>query len=172
MDILTFACLAILVFIALIKYSEHTAQQALEKRWEMIEYYNREIANASELSTNMKSLCVTVINDSLDRFLLPRLLFYAVLDAFRTPHQKNEINQYLYGSATPSQEAQIKYETFIRSMIKVNAYNAPHWYFLFVIVLFSVAMVYFVFRKTNKSIESFMHQIVQVAIKQKSHLVA
>lgn len=146
MDIVTFTAVALVCFMGIVKYMEHKQAEALAQRWELVNF----IAE-TECNDELKSTIASMYTDSMDRFLLPKLLWYTIIIA-----SSKELKQKLISfdhDVVPTKEEKEIFNNAFKKMLKVNFSYVPHWYVLFGIIALLVLGVMEFFIRTGKTLD-------------------
>lgn len=147
MDIVTFAVLALIFFISIIKYMEHKEEEALVQRWELVNYIHDLECN----NDHLKETILSMFTNSMDRYLLPKLLFSTLIAIF-SGEFKNHIKKF-DDEVIPTKEEKEIFDAAFKKMIKVNFSYTPHWYVVFGIITLLILGVMEFFIRTGKTFD-------------------
>ncbi len=142
MSILTFTILLTIIFYALVKYGEHTTEQSLIKRYELVEYINTIDKSQNPL---IHQISIKMLTDSMDKNLLPKTVWHLILYSFKSKSKKIAINE-AYNTITQKDI----FKKLYKKMLEVNILNAIHWYIFFGIIASSISLIYLIFKQFEK----------------------
>ena len=144
MSILAFTILLTIIFYAIVKYGEHSTKQSLIKRYELVEYINT-IDKSQD--TLIYEVSMEFLLNSMNKNLLPKIVWFLFLYSFKSNSQKIEIQEY---DKNITKQQKDTLNQLSKKMIEVNILNAIHWYIFFGIIASSIALVYLIFKQFGK----------------------
>ena len=146
MSILTFTILLTIIFYAVVKYGEHTTKQSLIKRYELVECINKIDKSQNKL---IHKISIQTLYDSMDKNLLPKLIWSFFLYSIKSNAKKIKINE-AYNQITKQQKDKNTFNQLTKKMLEVNILNSIHWYIFFGLIASSIALIYLIFKQFGK----------------------
>ena len=140
---------------------QHTTELALNKRWKFVDFM-QPILNDDNYSPEFKRIILSMFNDSMEKRLLPKIIFFGLWSKFITPEKYHSYETSFKDEILQSNNKyHEKYWNAVALLIEINFYNAPHWYFFAVVPFMFVVIVVSIFMKANRIInKTFLETLV------------
>ncbi|PHR54625.1 MAG: hypothetical protein COA44_12755 [Arcobacter sp.] len=150
MDILEFTIIGLIVLFAVVKYMQHTTEQALNKRWKYVDFM-KPILDSDEYSVEFKEIILSMFNDSMQKNLLLKFIFFGSVVTIFQRKKYDEFNLLFKEQIlTDNKNHHKKFQEAIQLMIEINFYNAPHLYIIVGFFPILIIVIYSIFAKANK----------------------
>lgn len=133
-----------LIFIALVKYSQHTTELSLNKRWKLVNYI-KEINQDTEYCSEFKLLLNRMFLDSANKNLVPKMVIFMIYYLFKKD-EFEKLGKDFNKKILQSEKEHKAYKKALNIMFEINFLSSPHWY----LFLIFIAMIAFVFVKITK----------------------
>ena len=139
-DIFYVTIFLIVVFIAYTKYKQHTTEQAIINRWNLIKLINNTIQD-SNYDKETKMLLLNLPANSLNQSIIHNI-FYDIVVSCCTKKNK-QLSEKTLDTSDPKIKA-IVFEVF-----KTNLLLLPHWYIFYGVLIMLYLLVSSIFTKTT-----------------------
>lgn len=139
-----------IIFIVIVKYSQHTTEFSLERRWKLVNFI-KEVKKDSEYNEEFIRLLENMFIDSIDKNFLPKFVFNILYIKFLANKNKfieceKEFDRKIW-NVNKQREA---YQKAFSIMFEINLIAAPHWYLIFV----ALGIIAMIFRKIYKALNN------------------
>ena len=166
MEILELMVICIVALFSFTKYTQHTTEQALNKRWKFVKFM-QPILKSNDYTPEFKKLILSIFNDSMQRNFLPKVIVFGLIFNVFNRKKYKQIQSELQDDILQNDEHQYEqYKKAIMLMMEVNFYNAPHWYVIVGFLPIVAVVIFSIFAKVNQLItKTFLETLVFRAVR-------
>lgn len=138
-----------ILFLAIVKYFQHTTEFSLDRRWKLVNFI-KEIKKDPDYSSEFVLLLEEMFLDSTRKNFLPKFIFYIFYIKFFDKKELIKFEKDFNEKIRSNKKEHEAYEKAIDMMFEINFISAPHWYWIFI----TLSIITMVFRKIYKQLNN------------------